>query len=126
MCRSQVGQATLEELHRQRDQINDITEDVMQIDSNLARAEKVWMQDLSRERLTKCVGVANQDFRCSHDDGQSYSMLRSAKCDCSASCAYLRWREWRFTHFEIEVTIEPLSTLTAWTSHDSRWIRRLN
>ena len=37
----QVGNATLEELHRQRAQINDITEEVLMIDDNLTRAEKV-------------------------------------------------------------------------------------
>jgi hypothetical protein len=41
VCAQQVGTATLEELHRQRAQINDITEEVLLIDDNLTRAEKV-------------------------------------------------------------------------------------
>lgn len=36
----EVATATIEELHRQREQIKDITEEVIQIEDNLERADK--------------------------------------------------------------------------------------
>lgn len=58
----QVGNATLEELHRQRAQINDITEEVLLIDDNLTRAEKLvrtFGRRMMTDKVIQCFALLN-------------------------------------------------------------------
>lgn len=57
-----VAVATLEELHRQRDQIKDVTEEVMQIEDNLARADKLiktFGRRMATDRFIQCFACVN-------------------------------------------------------------------
>eukprot|EP00518_Triparma_eleuthera_P003232 CAMPEP_0182463850 /NCGR_PEP_ID=MMETSP1319-20130603/8011_1 /TAXON_ID=172717 /ORGANISM="Bolidomonas pacifica, Strain RCC208" /LENGTH=241 /DNA_ID=CAMNT_0024663439 /DNA_START=56 /DNA_END=778 /DNA_ORIENTATION=+ len=58
----EVAVATLEELHRQRDQIKDITEEVMQIEDNLSRADKLiktFGRRMATDRFIQCFACVN-------------------------------------------------------------------
>jgi SNARE protein len=58
----EVGQATIEELHRQRNQIKDITEEVMQIEDNLARADKLirtFGRRMATDKFIQCFACVN-------------------------------------------------------------------
>jgi SNARE protein len=58
----EVGNATLEELHRQRDQIKDITEEVMLIEDNLSRADKLiktFGRRMATDRFIQCFACVN-------------------------------------------------------------------
>jgi SNARE protein len=57
-----VAVATLEELHRQRDQIKDITEEVMQIEDNLSRADKLiktFGRRMATDKFIQCFTCVN-------------------------------------------------------------------
>ena len=58
----EVGQATIEELHRQREQIKDITEEVIQIEDNLARADKLirtFGRRMATDKFIQCFACIN-------------------------------------------------------------------
>ena len=58
----EVGAATIEELHRQREQIKDITEEVMQIEDNLTRADKLiksFGRRMMTDKFIQCFACIN-------------------------------------------------------------------
>jgi len=58
----EVGNATLEELHRQRDQIKDIDEEVMLIEDNLSRADKLiktFGRRMATDKFIQCFTCLN-------------------------------------------------------------------
>jgi SNARE protein len=58
----EVATATIEELHRQREQIKDITEEVMTIEDNLARADKLirtFGRRMATDKFIQCFACVN-------------------------------------------------------------------
>ena len=63
----QVGEATMEELLRQREQIRTIDEDAMRIDDNLNRADKLiktFGKRMATDRFIQCFACVNILLLC--------------------------------------------------------------
>ena len=92
----EVGMATLEELERQRGVIENINNEVLRVDDNLARAEK-----LVRHRISNHVAVfvfarsthkplselLAQTIWQAHGNGQFHSMFRHGQLSFAAGCS---------------------------------------
>ena len=58
----EVATATIEELHRQKEQIKDITEEVMQLEDNLTRADKLirtFGRRMATDKFIQCFACVN-------------------------------------------------------------------